>query len=87
MTVKEYASEMNVSVAEVLKKCAELGIEAKDASDFLEDDDIVMLDNTINLMDFKELTINIFGGDIRSWYYNLVSNHLPKEFLKPIIKV
>ena len=39
MTVKEYASEMNVSVAEVLKKCAELGIEAKDASDFLEDDD------------------------------------------------
>ena len=50
MTVKEYASEMNVSVAEVLKKCAELGIEAKDASDFLEDDDIVMLDNTINLI-------------------------------------
>ena len=50
MTVKEYASEMNVSVAEVLKKCTELGIEAKDASDFLEDDDIVMLDNTINLI-------------------------------------
>lgn len=49
--------------------------------------DNIREDNTINLMDFKELTINIFGGDIRSWYYNLVSNHLPKEFWKPIIKV
>ena len=54
MTVKEYASEMNVSVAEVLKKCNELGIEAKDASDELLDDDIVMLDNTINLISTDE---------------------------------
>jgi translation initiation factor IF-2 len=54
MTVKEYATEMNVSVAEVLKKCMELGIEANDASSFLEDDDIVMLDNTINLISTDE---------------------------------
>ena len=54
MTVKEYAEEMNVSVAEVLKKCGELGIEAKDANDELLDDDIVMLDNTINLISTDE---------------------------------
>ena len=50
MTVKEYAVEMNVSVAEVLKKCQELGIDVTDATDELLDDDIVMLDNTINLI-------------------------------------
>ena len=54
MTVKEYAQEMNVSVAEVLKKCSELGIEASDANDELLDDDIVMLDNTINLISTDE---------------------------------
>ena len=54
MTVKEYANEMNVSVAEVLKKCSELGIEAKNADDELLDDDIVMLDNTINLISTDE---------------------------------
>ena len=54
MTVKEYAEEMNVSVAEVLKKCSELGIEAKDANDELLDDDIIMLDNTINLISTDE---------------------------------
>ena len=50
MTVKEYAVEMNVSVAEVLKKCQELGIDVTNATDELLDDDIVMLDNTINLI-------------------------------------
>lgn len=54
MTVKEYANEMNVSVAEVLKKCKELGIEVSDATDELFDDDIIVLDNAINLISTDE---------------------------------
>ena len=51
MTVKEYAEELHLSVAEVLKKCRELNINANNASDELTDDDIIFLDNTLNLID------------------------------------
>ena len=49
--VKEYASEMGITVQEVLKQCAFLGINAKNAEDELSEDDIVMLDNAINIME------------------------------------
>ena len=35
MSVKEYALDTNHSVAEILKKCGELGINAKNANDEL----------------------------------------------------
>ncbi len=50
MSVKEYATDMNVTVAEILKKCKELSINAKNADDLLSEDDIIILDNTINLI-------------------------------------
>ena len=50
MSVKDYANDVNLSVAEILKKCAELGIEAKSADSNLTEDDIIILDNTINLI-------------------------------------
>ena len=50
MTVKDYASDVNLSVAEILKKCKELGISVSNGTDMLTDDDIIMLDNTINLI-------------------------------------
>lgn len=50
MSVKEYAKDINLSVAEVLKKCAELGIKVSNGDDTLIDDDIIMLDNTLNLI-------------------------------------
>ena len=50
MNVKEYARDINLSVAEVLKKCRELGIKATTGDDVLMDDDIIMLDNTLNLI-------------------------------------
>lgn len=43
--------------------------------------------NSINLDNFRRLRINFASGDIRNWYYNLVPNHLKKEFWKPIINV
>lgn len=50
MTVKEYAIDVALTPAEILKKCQELGIEVNDATDVLTDDDIILLDNTINLI-------------------------------------
>ena len=54
MTVKEYAVDVNLTPAEILKKCQELGIEVNDASDVLTDDDIIILDNAIALISTDE---------------------------------
>ena len=56
MTVSDYAKDVNLSVAEILKRCSELGISVKSANDELTDDDIIMLDNTINLISTDEET-------------------------------
>lgn len=56
MNIKDYAKDVNLSVAEVLRKCDELGIKA-DGNSILSDDDIIMIDNTINLIStYKETT-------------------------------
>ena len=54
MTVKDYAKDVNLSVAEILKKCHELGINVSSGDDILTDDDIILLDNTINLISTDE---------------------------------
>lgn len=54
MTVKDYALDTNHSIAEILKKCSELGIMVSSGDDVLEDDDIIILDNTINLISTEE---------------------------------
>ena len=45
MSVKEYATDTNCSIAEILKKCEELGIDVRSGDDELSEDDIIMLDN------------------------------------------
>ena len=54
MSVKDYANDVNLSVAEVLKKCQELQIEVKNADDELLEDDIIILDNAISLISTDE---------------------------------
>ncbi len=54
MTVKEYASDVNLSVAEILKKCNDLGMEVKNGEDFLTEDEVISLDNAINLIGVEE---------------------------------
>lgn len=49
MNIKDYAKDVNLSVAEIIKKCEELNIKA-DANTFLSEDDIIILDNTLNLI-------------------------------------
>ncbi len=48
MNVNEYAQDCNLSVAEILKKCQDLGIDAKNKESMLSEDDIIILDNTID---------------------------------------
>ena len=50
MTVKDYANESGFSVQEVLEKCKELDIKCSNADDYLDDDGIIMLDNTMHLI-------------------------------------
>ena len=54
MTVKDYALDLNVSVNSVLDKCKSLGIKVSSENDYLEDDDIIMLDNIIGEMATNE---------------------------------
>ena len=54
MTVQEYAEDMNVTVQDVLNECVKLGIKVSNKDDLLTDDDIVMLDNTMNLISANE---------------------------------
>ena len=63
MTVKEYASELGISVQEVLEKAKELGSKVTSGTDMLSEDDVIMLDNAINVissdseMDFHEVDV------------------------------
>ena len=50
MIIKYYANEMNFTIQEVLNQCKELGIKANDGNFMLSDDDIIMLDNSMNLI-------------------------------------
>ena len=54
MTVQEYAEDMNFTVQDVLNECVKLGIKVSNKDDLLTDDDIVMLDNTMNLISANE---------------------------------
>ena len=54
MKVKDYAEDVNLSTAEILKRCRELGIKAEKGEDTLNDDDIIILDNTINLIEWSK---------------------------------
>ena len=58
MTVQDYAESMNYTVQDVLNKCKELGVNVSSKDDLLDDDTIVMLDNTMfNLDDENDLQI------------------------------
>ncbi len=49
MNIKDYANDVGLSVAEIIKRCQELGIKADNETE-LSDDDIILLDNTLNLI-------------------------------------
>ena len=76
MTVEEYAIDVKVNLNSVLDKCKELGINVSTKDDFLSDDDIILLDNSINneesylseelesKFDFEDRAENLLGDHI-----------------------
>lgn len=54
MTVQDYAESMNYTVQDVLNKCKELGVNVSQKDDLLDDDAIVMLDNTMFSLDEED---------------------------------
>ena len=81
MSVKEYAIDTNHSIAEILKKCNELGINVKNGDDELSEDDIIILDNTINLISTDSETDYEEEDAIDEAVEDLVeSNNLDKNF-------
>ncbi len=56
MSVKEYAEDIKLTVAEVLKEAKKLGLDAKTAEDMLSEDDIILLDNIVNLISTEDET-------------------------------
>jgi translation initiation factor IF-2 len=54
MNVREYAESVNLSVAEVLKKCESLGIDVSGSDSNLSDDDVINLDFAIHLISTEE---------------------------------
>ena len=81
MSVKEYAIDTNHSVAEILKKCSELGINVKSGDDELSEDDIIILDNTINLISTDSETDYEEEDAIDEVVEDLVeSNNLDRNF-------
>ena len=75
MTVEEYALDTNLSIETILKKCKGLGINAKNKDDILEDDDIIILDNSLDneesllseelesKYDFEDRAENLLGSE------------------------
>ncbi len=73
MTVKEYAEELKMSVKTLLEKCESLGINVKNEDDYLEDEDIIMLDNIVGDMADND-------SDEGSEESNLLSEELESKF-------
>lgn len=64
MSIKEYASENNFSIAEILKKCKELGIKVTNGESMISEDDIVVLDNVLHLTTTNEELEEEYGDVI-----------------------
>ncbi len=90
MIVKEYAESVNLSVAEVLKKCEMLGIDVKAAGDELTDDDVINLDYAFNLISTENDTTiedeedidEIVEDIIESNNLQHITDHTKKQKLK-----
>lgn len=48
MSVEEYAIDVNKKIEEILKKCEELGIDAREKDDLLDEEAITELDNSLS---------------------------------------
>ena len=85
MKVSEYANDVNLSVAEILKKCHELAINVNNKDDYLTDDDIIMLDNTINLISTDDEITFEEEEDIEDKVYEIMTSSRVDKSMKDSI--
>ena len=81
MSVLEYAEDIGKSVAEVLNKCVELGIDAQDEEYMLDDEEITELDNTIG-SEMDEEEIEEVARDVAKKEKIDIDNSVKKQKLK-----
>ena len=95
MSVQEYAEEMNFNVQAVINKCRELGIKANSKDDMLDDEAIIMLDNTLEKLYKRDNGICKICGhkcDYTDYYIDengtyIAGNNYPSiDHIKPISK-
>lgn len=90
MNVREYAESVNLSVAEILKKCESLGIDVSGSETYLSDDDVINLDFAINLISTDEDTTieeeediaEVVEDIIESSNLHHINDHTKKQKLK-----
>ncbi len=90
MNVREYAESVNLSVAEILKKCESLGIDVSESETYLSDDDVINLDFAINLISTDEDTTieeeediaEVVEDIIESSNLHHINDHTKKQKLK-----
>ena len=81
MSVKDYATDTNHTVAEILKKCSELNINVKSSDDMLSDDDVIILDNAINLISTSEDPTFEMEDELDDAVENIMeNNNLDKKY-------
>lgn len=87
MSVLEYAQDVGKTVDEILNYCKKLGINASVEDDYLDEDAITELDNTISIEDDSELE---YEDELiekeKSKIENIVNNSKQKKQEKPINK-
>lgn len=87
MSVLEYAQDVGKTVDEILNYCKKLGINVSVEDDYLDEDAITELDNTISIEDDSELE---YEDELiekeKSKIENIVNNSKQKKQEKPINK-
>ena len=90
MNVREYASSVNLTIAEILKKCEDLGIEVHSAEDELNDDDVINLDFAISIISTQDETSlededdidDVVDEIVEQTNMTIVNEHTKKQKLK-----
>ena len=68
MSVKEYASDVNLSIKVILELCEKLDIKVANEDDMLDDDAIILLDNEIaNNEVIEEDTSIVINNQVIIW--------------------
>ena len=92
MSVLEYANDVNKSVSEILNLCKKLNIEANNEDDYLDEEAIIELDNSLDeIEEAEELEDLEYEDELiekeNEKIENIVNNSKQKKQTQPINKV